>query len=62
VRIFCLKVAEGRQENEANFCSQFLLKFKFLESQNKQFARIHPIFFKKDVVTVLFMANVLMIF
>jgi len=45
----------------SNFWSQILWKFKFLESQNKKFARIHPIFFKEDVVTILSMANILMI-
>ncbi len=61
MRIFCQKIAKGRQENESNFQFQILRKFKFLESQSKKFARLHPIFFKEDVVTVLSMANVLMI-
>jgi len=55
------KNAKGRQENEANFWSQILQKFKLIESPKKKFARIHPSFFKEDVVTVLSMANVLMI-
>jgi hypothetical protein len=31
---FLSKNAKGRQENEANFWSQILRKFKFIESQN----------------------------
>jgi hypothetical protein len=61
VRIFCRKIATGRQQNEANFWSQNLWEFKFLQSQNKKFTRIHAMFFKEDVVTVLSTANVLTI-